>query len=130
MCRTEVTSSFIYFDMRNGIFTIGMSVLSLSFFAPSAFAATLPTMNQPDNGFFEGSNPEWAALHSTSSLGTEEHRQYHRDAVQSLLQWLDAHRSEKAAATYNQAHRTFLQDRNLMHRLFHTPVVVTPVINP
>lgn len=101
--------------MRNKII-IGMSLL-LSAIVPTAFAATA-TMNQPDNGFYEGSDPEWATLHSNDMFGTEEHRQYHRDAVQKHLQW---HRDNSVEnnASYENAHRLFHQERNEEHRLFH-----------
>lgn len=77
-------------------------------------------MNQPDNGFFEGPNPEWATLHSTDVRGTEDHRQYHRDAVQAHLLWHQQNQSQRDTAAYENAHRIFHQDRNMLHREFHT----------
>lgn len=77
-------------------------------------------MNQPDNGFYEGPNPEWATLHSTDSRGTEQHRQYHRDAVKSLNLWLEQNRQEKGTESYDSAHRLVVQERNANHRAFHT----------
>jgi hypothetical protein len=85
-----------------------------------AYAQEAPTMNQPDNGFYEGRDPEWATLHSTSTQGTAAHRQYHRDAVKSHTQWHAEHASELGTAAYSAMHRIFHQERNLLHRLFHT----------
>jgi hypothetical protein len=106
--------------MKNQVITIGISVVSLLTASPSAFAQTAPTMNQPDNGFFEGPNPEWSTLHSTDSRGTVEHRQYHRDAVQELLQWNAQHRADQGTSAYDGARRAFHQMRNMAHRHFHT----------
>lgn len=101
------------------------TVLRISFtllgaIAPSAFAQAIPTMNQPDNGFYEGADPEWATLHSTDARGTTEHRQYHRDAVQAHILWHAEHRSEQGTAAYENTHRINHQERNANHRAFHT----------
>ena len=119
---TSLHSTFTI--MRNSVLTIGLT-LSLLAIVPSAFAQTAPTMNQPDWGFFEGPNPEWATLHSTSIFGTEEHREYHRDAVRSLLLWNQEHRSEQGTTAYRDENRLFHQERNMLHRQFHTAPVVS-----
>ena len=110
--------------MKNHILTIGFVVSSLSAIASPAFAQTVPvpTMNQPDNGFFEGPSPEWAVLHSTDWRGTETHRQYHRDAVRAhLSEWHKQNRtSDRSNTVYEIAHRNIHQERNELHRLFHT----------
>ena len=106
--------------MKNRTYLIGLSVTFLSLIAPSAFAADAPTMNQPDNGFYEGPDPEWATLHATSVQGTETHRQYHRDAAKTHLLWHAEHPSHQASAPYLVAHRIIHQVRNLLHRQFHT----------
>ena len=106
---------------------IGTSVTLLSMIAPSAFAAeTIVTMNQPDNGFYEGPNPEWATLHSTDNRGTTEHREYHRDGVRSHILWHEENISGRNTGAYEEDHRIFHQDRNMLHRQFHTEPV-TPL---
>jgi hypothetical protein len=91
---------------------------------PSASAAEPVTTNQPNNGFYEGADPEWATLHSTNAQGTEVHRQYHRDAVKAHLAW-HAQNPSLTTTGYAASHRIMHQLRNIAHRLFHT----TPV-NP
>lgn len=91
---------------------------------PAAFAAeTVPTANQPDNGFYEGPDPEWATLHSTDARGTTEHRAYHRNAVKDHLTWHAEHKESQGISAYKIAHRIFHQMRNLLHRQFHTAPV-------
>ncbi len=111
--------------MRNRIIIIGQSVIFLSSIAPPVLAQVVPTLNQPDNGFYEGPSPEWAALHSTDSRGTEVHRQYHRDAVRDLNAWLQQYQDERGTTAYDEAHRIVVQERNMLHRQFHSvPVTV------
>jgi hypothetical protein len=113
--------------MKKSIITIGISVMFLGTIAQTAVAVeATPTMNQPDNGFYEGPNPEWAVLHSTNIDGTAAHRQYHRDAVKALFLWLEQHRSEKGTAAYDQTYRNLLQERNMDHRHFHTASPASP----
>lgn len=109
--------------MKNRLFTISMSAALVATTITPAFAATVVTMNQPDNGFYEGPSPEWATLHSTDAQGTAVHRQYHRDGATALLQWLNLNRGERGTAAYEDARRIFYQERNMSHRQFHT----TPV---
>lgn len=104
--------------MRNPILLLGLSITFLGALVPMASAETIPTMNQPNNGFYEGPNPEWASLHSAN--GTAAHRQYHRDAVQAHILWHDQHRSEQGTAAHVDAHRLYHQQMNLSHRQFHT----------
>gem|GEM_PF-6881377 len=96
-------------------------------------ADAVPTMNQPDNGFYEGPDPEWATLHSQDSRGTPEHRQYHRDGSLAHLRWHTEH-NMKSTTHYEDTHRIAHQKRNLAHRLFHTAPTDTnssmPVENP
>ena len=108
--------------MKNRVLTIGLTVTLLSSFAASAFAEVI-TMNQPDNGFFEGPSPEWATLHSTNMQGTAVHREYHRDGVTALLLWLVQNKAERGTAAYEDARRIFYQERNMAHRQFHTDPV-------
>jgi hypothetical protein len=108
--------------MKNRLATVGLSVTLLSSFAASAFAQVI-TMNQPDNGFFEGPSPEWATLHSTNTQGTVEHREYHRDGATALLLWLAQNKAERGTASYEDARRIFYQERNMAHRQFHTDPV-------
>lgn len=97
-----------------------------------AFAAV--TMNQPNNGFYEGADPEWSALHAQDSRGTPEHRQYHTEKASEHLEW---HRNNVASTTvtYENAHRLFHQERNADHRLFHNGFITAdetdnaPVVN-
>jgi hypothetical protein len=109
--------------MKNRIFTISMSAALLASTASPALAAAVVTMNQPDNGFFEGPSPEWATLHSTDTQGTAVHRQYHRDGAAALLSWLTQNRTERGTASYEDARRIFYQERNMAHRQFHTAPV-------
>ncbi len=102
---------------------LSLSLSLIGMFTPSAMAQTAPTMNQPDNGFYQGPDPEWATLHSTDENGTATHRQYHRDAVQAHLSWHAEHRAEQGNAGYIIAHRISHQVRNLQHRAFHSPIV-------
>lgn len=106
--------------MKNRIITIGFLITSFGALASPAFAQTLPTMNQPDNGFFEGPSPEWAIIHSTDSHGTEVHRQYHRDGAQKLLDWYQKNRSARGTNTYDNTNRIIHQVRNENHRGFHS----------
>lgn len=106
--------------MKKQIITIGSLLTALTSFTPVAFAETAVTMNQPDNGFYEGPDPEWATLHSTDNRGTVEHRQYHRDGVQAHTTWHNEHRMEQGTAAHEEMHRIAHQDRNLDHRSFHT----------
>ncbi|HLD71643.1 MAG TPA: hypothetical protein VI873_03455 [Candidatus Peribacteraceae bacterium] len=117
--------------MRKHIINIGMSVSLLGTIATPAFAAeATPTMDQPNNGFYEGPNPEWAVLHSTNMEGTAVHRQYHRDAVRMLSEWLEENRPERGTSSYENAQRLFYQDRNMLHRQFHTePVSLEGLMN-
>ena len=110
--------------MKNSLLIIGLSVTVLSTIASTAFAETPVTMNQPDNGFFEGPSPEWAVPHATDWRGTEVHRGYHRAAVKTLLQYLPLRRTSYQA----DIDREFHQDRNMNHRHFHTapPVPFNP----
>ncbi len=103
---------------------IGMSVVFLGVIVPSAIAETVPTMDQPDNGFYETADPEWAHLHSTDVRGTIEHRQYHRDAIKAHFLWLEQHKSGQGTDAYNTAHRLFHKERNNLHREFHTSPVI------
>lgn len=108
----------------NNLLSRGLALTLLAVAVPVAFAADMvPTMNQPDNGFHEGADPEWATLHSTDSRGTALHRQYHREGVRLHLNWHREHASEKGTAAYNEAHRLFHQERNMDHRDFHTAPV-------
>lgn len=106
--------------MKNRIITLGLSVTFLSTIALPTFAQIIPTMDQPDNGFYEGPNPEWSTLHSADTRGTLEHRQYHRDAVQEHLLWHQETRFDQDTVAYENAHRILHQERNENHRLFHT----------
>ncbi|OGJ57526.1 hypothetical protein A2881_03720 [Candidatus Peribacteria bacterium RIFCSPHIGHO2_01_FULL_55_13] len=106
--------------MKHRIVTIGMSAALLASTVSPALAAVVVTTNQPDNGFYEGPSPEWATLHSTSTLGTAVHRQYHRDGAAALLTWLSDHRPERGTIAYEDIRRIFYQERNMMHRQFHT----------
>jgi hypothetical protein len=117
--------------MKKHLLTIGMSISLISTIAPVALAAEpAPTMNQPDNGFYEGPSPEWATLHSTDVRGTAEHRQYHREAVQILLQWMNEHRPDQGTSAYSDALRVMHQNRNMDHRHFHTdPEEFDPMTN-
>lgn len=114
--------------MQNRVITIGLSVTLLSSIAASAFAQII-TMNQPDNGFFEGPSPEWATLHSTNVQGTEVHREYHRNGVTALLLWLVQNKAERGTATYEDARRIFYQERNMAHRHFHTDPMTLDATN-
>lgn len=106
--------------MRSQLAVLGASFAILGASAPSAAAQSHPTMNQPDNGFYEGPAPEWAALHSTDADGTATHRQYHRDGVQAHIQWHELRRSEQGTSAYVDDHRLVHQERNEAHRAFHT----------
>ena len=101
---------------------VGLAITALSIITPSAFAETTPapTMNQPDNGFYEGPDPEWATLHASDTRGTVEHRQYHREAVSDHLDWHVQNNSLQGTRAYEDAHRIFHQERNESHRAFHT----------
>ncbi len=101
--------------MRQSIITIGLSVAFLGTTIPLAIAQTIPTMNQPDNGFFEGPSPEWAIPHSTDWRGTDDHRGYHRDAAGNLLRY----QPERRTSADENADRNFHQDRNMDHRQWH-----------
>lgn len=103
--------------MKKTTILLGLSLTFLSTIAPPAIADTIPTMNQPNNGFYEEPNPEWATLHSTN--GTVEHRQYHRDVVQAHLLWHTQHLPEKGTTAYGEAHRLYHQEMNMLHRDFH-----------
>ncbi len=111
--------------MRNKLL-FSLSVTFLSAVPTLAFAETPVTLNQPDNGFYEGANPEWANLHATD--GNADHRVYHRDAEEARRRWYAEHQSEAGTVAYSRALRLFLQERNMKHRQFHT-APVTPV-NP
>ncbi|OGJ61075.1 hypothetical protein A3C37_03355 [Candidatus Peribacteria bacterium RIFCSPHIGHO2_02_FULL_53_20] len=100
-----------------------MSAALLAATTSPALAYTVVTMNQPDNGFFEGPSPEWATLHSTDTQGTAVHRQYHRDGATALVLWLTQSRSERGTVAYEDARRIFYQERNMSHRQFHTAPV-------
>lgn len=113
-------------SMRNRIITAGMTLSVLSSIVPLASAAEAVTMNQPNNGFYEGPDPEWATLHSTSTLGTPEHREYHREAIRAHSLWHDQNRSTQGTNSYVDAHRIMHQERNMLHRQFHT-APVTPI---
>src|SRR3990167_7778099 len=104
--------------MKNNII-LSLSVTILGSIASPAIAQTIPTMNQPDNGFYEGPNPEWATLHSTDSRGTTEHREYHRDGVRSHILWHEENISGRNTGAYEEDHRIFHQDRNMLPRQFH-----------
>lgn len=106
--------------MRKHILTTGFSIALVAATVSPAFAQTAVTMNQPDNGFYEGPSPEWATLHSTDTQGTAVHRQYHRDGAAALLDWLSDHRPERGTLAYEDIRRIFYQERNMMHRQFHT----------
>jgi len=101
--------------MKQSIITIGLSVAFLGTTTPLAIAQTVPTMNQPDNGFFEGPSPEWAIPHATDWRGTEDHRGYHRDAARSILRY----QPERRTSADENADRNFHQDRNMDHRQWH-----------
>ncbi len=105
--------------MLKNLVILGLSVLFLGALAPSAMAESIPTMNQPDNGFYEGPNPEWAILHSTDMHGTAAHRQYHRDAVQTHIQWHQEHQTGQGTVAYDTEHRLYHQEMNMEHRHFH-----------
>lgn len=105
--------------MKN-IFLLGLSVAFLGAAAPSAFAATAAPVVEPNNGFYRGPNPEWAALHANNTGKGEDHRAYHRAAEQTRLQWYREHQGQQGTVEYHRALRAFLQQRNLMHRLYHT----------
>lgn len=98
-------------------------VLFLSALASTALAQAVTTMNQPDNGFNEAPDPEWATGHSTDAGGTPEHREYHRDGVKAHLVWHEENQPEQGTAAHSDAHRLFHQDRNTDHREFHTASV-------
>lgn len=103
------------------IVSIAIALSACGSMLPSAFAAeTIAPANQPNNGFYEGPDPEWATLHSTDARGTTEHRQYHRDAVKAHLTWHEEHKIEQGADAYTRMHRLFHQQRNMLHRLFHS----------
>jgi len=105
-------------------YSISVALATFAIGLPSAFAAeATPTMNQPDNGFHEGADPEWATLHSTDSRGTPEHREYHRQGVRLHLAWHKEHLAQRGTAAYENAHRAFHQERNMNHRQFHTAPV-------
>lgn len=106
--------------MRKHILTTGVSIALVAATVSPALAQTPATMNQPDNGFYEGPSPEWATLHSTNTQGTAVHRQYHRDGAAALLDWLADHRAERGTIAYEEIRRIFYQERNMMHRQFHT----------
>jgi hypothetical protein len=109
--------------MRKHRNIFGLSILFLGVTASPAFAQTAVTMDQPDNGFYEAADPEWAVLHSTDMRGTMEHREYHRAAARAHLVWHDAHRAAQGLMEYENDHRIFHQERNMSHRLFHmTPL--------
>lgn len=116
------SSFYPYIHMKN-ISSVGFALVFFFIALPSALAAETPTMNQPDNGFHEGADPEWATLHSTDTRGTVEHRQYHREGVRLHLAWHAANIANKGTAAYNDAHRLFHQNRNSDHRAFHTAPV-------
>lgn len=106
--------------MNKYIIVISISFAFLGIGVPSAMAQTVVTMNQPDNGFYEGPDPEWATLHSSDQRGTPEHRQYHRDAAQEHFLWHQEHHAEQGIVDYEFEHRLFHQERNHLHRQFHT----------
>lgn len=100
-----------------------MAVLSMAVIIPSAFAATTVPVTQPSNGFIQAPNPEWTAAHQTATSNVSGHREYHRTAEATLLQWYTAHLAERATAAYNNARRMMLQARNMLHRQFHLSMV-------
>lgn len=100
-----------------------MAVISMAVIIPSAFAATSVPTTQPNNGFIQAANPEWTAAHQTAASNVSGHREYHRTAEATLLQWYRAHLAERATAAYNNARRMMLQARNMLHRQFHAGFV-------
>jgi len=100
-----------------------MAVLSMAVIIPSAFAATTVPVTQPSNGFIQAPNPEWTAAHQTATSNVSGHREYHRTAEATLLQWYTNHAIERGTAAYNMARRVMLQARNMLHRQFHLSMV-------
>jgi hypothetical protein len=101
------------------IFAVALSLFTMALPSASAAETVLPA-NQPNNGFYEGRDPEWATLHSTDARGTTEHRQYHRDAAQEHLTWHTKNQSGQGTSVYAIAHRLYHQVRNALHRQFHS----------
>lgn len=97
---------------------------------PSAFAAAIVVPNEPNHGFTTGENPEWTSAHQASLSSAYNHRQYHRDAENARVNWLNDHRAERGTNAYNIAHRIMVQDRNLMHRLYHMGLEISTVAPP
>lgn len=100
-----------------------MALLSMAVIIPSAFAATAVPTTQPNNGFVQAANPEWTAAHQTSVSNIPGHREYHRNAEVTLLQWYANHAIDRGTAMYNAARRIMLQTRNMLHRQFHAGTV-------
>lgn len=115
------TASRIAPRLRSSRFAV-LSIVAISLLTISTktmAAEPVPT-NQPNNGFYQGADPEWATLHATSLSGTAEHRQYHRDAAKAHSDWHEQNRAAQGTSAYANDHRYFHQERNRLHRLFHT----------
>lgn len=98
---------------------LSLTLASIGTIAVPAFAQTAPT-TQPDNGFYQGPDPEWSTLHSNDVRGTPVHREYHRDAVRTHLQWHSDTQLDRNTGAYSNTHRIRHQERNMAHRHFHT----------
>lgn len=124
MSSRHLPSDFVssYSSMKK-IPSVGMALLSMAVMIPSAFAATAVPTSQPNNGFVQAANPEWTAAHQTSVSNIPGHREYHRNAEVTLLQWYASHAIDRATAAYNAARRVMLQTRNMLHRQFHAGTV-------
>lgn len=90
---------------------------------PSAFAVDAP-VSAPSNGFIQAENPEWTSAHQISISDLAGHRQYHRDAVTTLTNWYAVNAPDRGTMFYNFARRIMLQERNLMHRLYHMGLTI------
>lgn len=105
---------------------LSTTAVALSMFGmmlPSAVAVYAPT-TAPSNGFIQTENPEWSSAHQASDSGFADHRQYHRDAVTTLNNWYAVHANERGTPSYNRARRAMLQQRNMLHRLYHMGLTI------
>lgn len=105
---------------------LSTAAVALSMFGtmlPSAVAVYAP-MTAPSNGFIQAANPEWSSAHQASDSDLSDHRQYHRDAVSALNEWYAVHAADRGTASYNRARRAMLQERNMIHRLYHMGLTI------
>jgi hypothetical protein len=94
---------------------VACSLLSVG----SAFAAGMSQMSEPSNGFTKGQNPEWGAAHAYAKQSNPDHRSYHKNAEAELALWLRQHADSKGTVAYENMKRSFLRQRNMLHRQWH-----------